>query len=96
MSHIVRLATASPEHKLLLARFLRRVLRPLMRIKRRLVRLGGMLHGLSRVLLAGLVVFFSVVHRRGAMRVRRLFVEFRRALMEIVGHDDPFVATANG
>ena len=67
-----------------------------MRIKRRLVRLGGMLHGLSRVLLAGLVVFFSVVHRGRAMRVRRLFVEFRRALMEIVGHDDPFVATANG
>jgi hypothetical protein len=95
MSHIVRLATASPAHKLLLVRFLRRVLRPLMRIKRRLVRLGGMLHRLSRVLLTGLVVFFSVVYRRGAMRVRRLFVEFRRALMEIVGHDDPFVATAN-
>jgi hypothetical protein len=37
----------SPAYKLLLARFLRRVLRPLMRIKRRLVRLGGMLHGLS-------------------------------------------------
>jgi hypothetical protein len=75
---------------------MRGVLRPLMRIKRRLVRLGGMLHGLSRVLLAGLVVFFSVVYRGRAMRVGCLFVEFRRALMEIVGHDDPFVATANG
>lgn len=67
-----------------------------MRIKRRLVRLGGMLHGLSRMLLAGLVVFVSVVHRCGAMRVRRLFVKFRCALMEIVGHDESFVTTANG
>ena len=48
------------------------------------------------MLLAGLVVFFSVVHRCGAMRVRRLFVKFRCALMEIVGHDESFVATANG
>jgi hypothetical protein len=51
-----------------------------------------MLHGLSGMLLAGLVVFFSVVHRGRAMRMRRLFVEFRRALMRIVGHDDPIIA----
>ena len=86
----------SPAYKLLLARFLRRVLRPLICFQRRLVRLERMLHGLSRMLLTGLVVFFSVVHGGRAMRVRRLFVEFRRALMRIVGHDDPFVATENG
>ena len=62
-----------------------------MRIERRLVRLRGMLHGLSRMLLAGLVVFFSVVHRGSAMGMRGLFVEFRCALMKIVGHDGPFV-----
>ena len=62
-----------------------------MRIERRLVRLRGMLHGLSRMLLAGLVVFFSVMHRGSAMRVRRLFVEFRRALMRIVGHNDSII-----
>lgn len=45
------------------------------------------------MLLAGLVVFFSVVHRGRAMRVRRLFVEFRRALMRVVGHDDPFITS---
>lgn len=55
------------------------------------MRLGGMLHGLSRMFLAGLMVFFSVVHRGSAMRVRRLFVEFRCTLMKIVGHDDPFI-----
>jgi hypothetical protein len=55
------------------------------------MRLGGMFHSLSGMLLAGLVVFFSVVYRGSAMRVRRLFVEFRRALMKIVGHDDPFI-----
>ena len=43
------------------------------------------------MLLAGLVVFFSVVYRGSAMRVRRLFVEFRCALMKIVRHDDPFI-----
>ena len=43
------------------------------------------------MLLAGLVVFFSVMYRGSAMRVRCLFVEFRRALMKIVGHDDPFM-----
>lgn len=62
-----------------------------MRIQRGFVRLGGMLHGLFRMLVAGLVVFFSVVYRGSAMRMRRLFVEFRRALMRIVGHDDPFI-----
>lgn len=62
-----------------------------MRIQRSLVRLGGMLHRLSRMFLAGLVVFFSVMYRGSAMRVRRQFVEFRRALMKIVGHNDPII-----
>jgi hypothetical protein len=62
-----------------------------MRIQRSLVRFGGMLHSLPRMLLAGLVVFFSVMYRGRTMCMRRLFVEFRCALMEIVGHDDPIV-----
>jgi hypothetical protein len=62
-----------------------------MRIQGSLVRLGGMLHRLPRMFLAGLVVFFSVVYRGTAVSVRRLFVEFRRALMKIVGHDDPII-----
>ena len=34
----------------------------------------GVLHGLLGVLVAGLVIFLSVANRRGAMRVRGLFV----------------------
>ena len=45
-----------------------------MRIQRRLVRLGSMFHRLPRMLLASLVVFFSVMYRGRAMRVCRLFV----------------------
>lgn len=75
----------------LFTRFLRRVLRFLMGVQRRLMGLEGMLHGLFRMFVAGLVVFFSVMHRGGAMRVSRLFVEFRCALMRIVGHDVPFI-----
>ncbi len=67
-----------------------------MRIQRRLVRLGSMFHRLPRMLLASLVVFFSVMYRGRAMCVRRLFVKFRRALMKIVGHDGPFYHTTNG
>jgi hypothetical protein len=38
----------------------------------------------------GQVIFFSMMHRGGAMRVRGQFVKFRSALMRIVWHDDPF------
>jgi hypothetical protein len=34
----------------------------------------GVFHRLLGVLVAGLVIFFSVANRRGAMRVRGLFV----------------------
>jgi hypothetical protein len=47
------------------------------------------------MLLAGLVVFFTVVYRGGPMCVCRLFVKFRSSLMKIVGHDDPFYHTIN-
>src|SRR3982074_1398957 len=64
-----------------------------MSIEGRLVGFGGMLHGLFRMRVTCLVILFSVVHRGGSMRMRRLFVEFCCALMGIVGHDNPFFDT---
>jgi hypothetical protein len=50
-----------------------------MRIFRVFQRLPGMF--LSR-----LVIFFSVTYRRGAVRVRRGFVQFSSALVRIIWH----------
>ena len=74
----------------LLAGTLRRLLRLSMRLERSLVRFGGMFHGLLGVLVSGLMVFLAVVHRGHSVGVGRLFVEFRGALMRVVGHDGPF------
>jgi hypothetical protein len=47
------------------------------------------------VFVSGQVIFFSMMHRGGAMSVRGLFVKFSGALMRIVWHDGPFLAKRN-
>jgi hypothetical protein len=74
----------------LLSGTLRGFLRLAMGFQRSLMRFGGMLHGLFGVFVPGLMRFLAVVHRGCAVSVGRLFVEFRGALMGIVGHEDPF------
>jgi hypothetical protein len=73
----------------LLARFLRGVLRFLVRELRSLMRFERKLHGLLGVFVSSQVIFFSVMHCGGAMCVSGLFVKFSGALMRIVWHDDP-------
>ncbi len=46
----------------------------------------GMLHRLPGMFVRGLMIFFSVAYRRGTVRVRRRFVQFRSSLMGIVFH----------
>lgn len=45
------------------------------------------------MLVAGLVVFFSVMNSGGTVGVRSLFVKFCCTLMRIVRHDGPFYHT---
>jgi hypothetical protein len=45
-----------------------------------------MLHGLLGMLVPGLVIFFLVVRRGGAMRVRSKFVELRSSLVRVIWH----------
>jgi hypothetical protein len=52
--------------------------------------LVGKLHRLARMLVTGLVVFFSVMNSGSAVRVSGLFVKFCGALMRIARHNDPF------
>lgn len=70
----------------LLTGFLRRILGLLVRVERSLMGLVGKLHGLPGMLVAGLVIFFSMMDSCGAVRVSSLFVKFRGALMGIVRH----------
>ena len=44
---------------------------------------SGMFHGEFRLFVPRFVILFTVVNGRGAMRMRRQFVKFRRALMGI-------------
>jgi len=67
-----------------------------MRVERSLVRLVGILHGLPGMLVARLVVFFSVMNCGGPVGVGGLFVKFCGALMGIVRHDVPFYHTNCG
>jgi hypothetical protein len=73
---------------------LRGVLRFLVRELGRLMRFERKLHGLLGVFVSGQVIFFSMMHRGGAMSVRGLFVKFSGALMRIVWHDLSFFAEA--
>ena len=57
-----------------------------MRFLRPFERLLGMFHGLPGVFVPGLVIFFPVMHRGGAMRVRREFVELRSSLVRVIWH----------
>jgi hypothetical protein len=66
------------------------VLRFLVRELRRLMRFERELHGLLGMFVPGQVIFFSMMHRGSAMRVRGLFMKFSGALMRIVWHDNPF------
>ena len=79
----------------LLAGLLRGVLRFLMRELGRFMGFERKLHGLLGVFMAGEVIFFTVMHGGGAMRVCGLFVKFGGALMRIVWHDESFLAQAN-
>jgi len=54
------------------------------------MRFGRMLHGLFGVFMPGLMIFLAMVRRGCSVRVGRLFVEFRGALVRVVGHEDPF------
>jgi hypothetical protein len=54
------------------------------------MRFGRMFHGLLGVFMSSLMIFLTVVHRGCAVRVGGLFMEFRGALVRIVGHEDPF------
>jgi hypothetical protein len=54
------------------------------------MRFGRMFHGLLGVFMSSLMIFLTVVHRGCAVSVGGLFVEFRGALMRVVGHEDPF------
>jgi hypothetical protein len=56
--------------------------------------LVGILHGLPRMFLAGLVVFFSMMNSGGPVRVRGHLMKFCGALMGIVRHDNPFYHTS--
>lgn len=60
-----------------------------MGFQRSLMGLYRMLHGLFRMLLPSLMIFFSVMHGRGTMRVCCLFVKFCCALVKFHWHDDP-------
>jgi hypothetical protein len=57
-----------------------------MRFLRPLERLLGMFHGLPGVFVPGLVIFFPVMHRGGAVRVRSEFVELRSSLVRVIWH----------
>jgi hypothetical protein len=52
----------------------------------KLVRLGGVLHGLPRKFVGGFMVLFVVMHGSGTVRVGSHFVEFRGSLVRIFGH----------
>jgi hypothetical protein len=67
-----------------------------MRVEGGLMGLVCKLHGLPGMLVAGLVVFFPVMHCGSTVRVRSLFVKFCGALMGIVRHDNPFYHTNCG
>ena len=45
-----------------------------------------MLQCLPRMFMSGLMIFFAVVRRSNAVRVRGEFVEFRSSLMRIIWH----------
>ncbi len=49
--------------------------------------LHRMLHGLFRMLMASLMIFFSMMHGCGTMRVCCLFVKFCCALVKFHWHD---------
>ncbi|GAC1616111.1 MAG: hypothetical protein PVS2B2_13430 [Candidatus Acidiferrum sp.] len=46
----------------------------------------GMFQGLLGMLVSGLMIFFSVVHGSGTMRVRGEFVKFCGSLVRIIWH----------
>lgn len=48
------------------------------------VGLVGMLHGLPGMFVSGLMIFFSVMHRSTAVRVRREFVELGSPLVRFI------------
>jgi hypothetical protein len=53
---------------------------------RQLERFSGMFHCLPGVFLPGLVIFFAMVGRGGAVRMRGKFMEFSGSLVRIVWH----------
>ena len=67
-----------------------------MSIQRGLMGLVGVLHRLPGMFAASLVVFFSVMSGGGPVRMGGLLVKFRRSLMGIVRHDDPFCYSLSG
>jgi len=79
----------------LLAGFFSGILRFLVCVLGGLMRLERILHGLLGVFVSGEVIFFAMMYRGRAMRVRCLFVKFGGALMRIVWHDESFLAQAN-
>jgi hypothetical protein len=58
-----------------------------MRFLRPLQSLASMFQRLLGMLVPRQVIFFPVVHRRSAVRVRRQFMKFRSSLMRVVRHD---------
>jgi hypothetical protein len=62
-------------------------------VKRGLMGLVCKLHGLPGMLVAGLVVFFSMMNSGSAVCVSSLLVKFCGALMGVVRHNDPFYHT---
>ena len=66
--------------------FADQVFRLSQRFLRRLISFRRVFHGLPRMLVPGHVIFFTMVRRRRAMRVRRHFVKFRRSLVQVPWH----------
>jgi hypothetical protein len=66
-----------------------------MRFLRPLQSLASMFQCLLGMLVPRQVIFFPVVHRRSAVRLRRQFMKFRSSLMRIVWHGGLAVRSFN-